>query len=438
MKKSKKTFLTLLLAFLGLDFLGSYFFKPHNPNDMDRGDDPPVEIHLDKKKYQRDFDFVYKTLEDYYPFFEIEDRGDRLKNKDKYRDYLGESTSDEEFALRMDEILADLNGHTNIIGREELYQMYIGYYSLSNIYPQRDYIKIYQKPRVRARYQLNNANLERIKRSSPDLFSKSPKRGECLASSFVEPRAEVEDLVSGKIAYIKIPSMLDPESAPFEEDKKLIEAYLEKISTYQALILDIRGNGGGNSSYREDFLLPKIIDRDYETREYRFKKEGELTKKELDRYRYKKDVKSFLEKADFPERTKKIAGSFDRYRVFDKKIDPGKDSINFKGKIYLIVDGDVFSSAEALASFCKETGLASLVGERTGGDGLGIDPNQVALPYSGYVLRFPTTLGLTESGVINEEEKTLPDYLVDPSLIESLLDQASIKKVLDLEGLGEE
>lgn len=71
-----------------------------------------------------------------------------------------------------------------------------------------------------------------------------------------------------------------------------------------------------------------------------------------------------------------------------------------------------------LASFAKETKMATLVGERTGGDGIGSDPMLIDLPNSGYVLRFPKEIGITEKGSINELEKTQPDIVVSNPLIE--------------------
>lgn len=78
----------------------------------------------------------------------------------------------------------------------------------------------------------------------------------------------------------------------------------------------------------------------------------------------------------------------------------------------MLVDGDVYSSAEAWAVFAKSTGWATLVGERTGGDGIGIDPLIASLPHSGYAFRLPAVMGLTSLGVINEERQTEPDMEV--------------------------
>lgn len=57
---------------------------------------------------------------------------------------------------------------------------------------------------------------------------------------------------------------------------------------------------------------------------------------------------------------------FDRYAKDQMQIMPYQP-IDFDGRIHLLVDAGVFSSAEAWANFAKESGWATLVGERTGG-----------------------------------------------------------------------
>ncbi|MCG4564301.1 S41 family peptidase [Anaerosalibacter bizertensis] len=74
----------------------------------------------------------------------------------------------------------------------------------------------------------------------------------------------------------------------------------------------------------------------------------------------------------------------------------------------------VYSAAEGFASFAKASGFATLVGERTGGDGIGIDPLFFSLPNSGLVVAFSSLLCLNPDYTINEEVQTTPDIEVNP------------------------
>ncbi len=87
-----------------------------------------------------------------------------------------------------------------------------------------------------------------------------------------------------------------------------------------------------------------------------------------------------------------------------------------------------------LASFCKETKLATIVGSQSKGDGIGTDPLQIDLPNSGYVLRFSKEIGVTESGYINEIEKTNPDINIDSNRFDEIKDQPIIQKIIEIEG----
>lgn len=54
-------------------------------------------------------------------------------------------------------------------------------------------------------------------------------------------------------------------------------------------------------------------------------------------------------------------------------------SVGFKGKIYLLVDGAVFSASDGFASFAQNSNFATVIGERTAGDGININPILAAL-----------------------------------------------------------
>ncbi|MFL0251327.1 S41 family peptidase [Clostridium neuense] len=86
----------------------------------------------------------------------------------------------------------------------------------------------------------------------------------------------------------------------------------------------------------------------------------------------------------------------------------------------------------SFAVFSKSTGFATLVGEKTGGDGIAMDPILCALPNSGYVFRFPVDMGLTSDGTCNFEHKTEPDIKVSAKVGATFSDDEAIKTVLKL------
>lgn len=106
-----------------------------------------------------------------------------------------------------------------------------------------------------------------------------------------------------------------------------------------------------------------------------------------------------------------VQKDFKYYQEVDNTINP-KESINFKGKIYLLVNDKVFSSSEMFTVVAKNTKFATIVGEKTGGDGIGIGPIIYKLPNSGYLFRFSQVMGLRSEGICDEEYKVEPDIKV--------------------------
>lgn len=428
MKRKTKMFLSSFIFLILIASFSYYKFKTKSDiNSINLKELEPKDFNLSKEDYIEDFDFVYKTLKEYYPFFELNSELNNinwLDNKEKYESYISNSTNDISFYQRMNEVLNELNNpHTQLIPESYGVHMYLSYYHLPSSNWRHDISKLYEKDDVRRRYNINNETIEEyiIERNNNDDSTMSPQ-GNLIAHKIIED----------ELAYVKVNSMLN--DLYIKNDKQVLKKFLKEIKDYNNLILDIRDNTGGSTEYWQKFLLPKIIDRDYETTFYLFIKSGKLNKNIREKENFKTDVNAFLDRTNFTDEVKGILQEFDCYLESKMIVKPDINSIKFKGNIYLLVDDSVYSSSEALASFCKETGLAKLVGTKTGGDGIGIDPIQINLPNSGYVLRFPNNLGVTSSGSINELDKTNPDIIVEKNITDiysNFLDQKIIQAVIE-------
>lgn len=430
MKKLKPLIylLIIIVTFLYTDFI----VKKDNTTDIDSirlKDIQEVNFDLDSKDYIEDFNFVYETLKTHYPFFEINKRKngvDWLSNKKSYEKYISKSKNDEDFFNRMNDILSDLNNaHTNLVPETNGIFTYIIYKTMPHNNWRYDISKVYEKDRVRSRYNISNSTVS-------EFINNNIKNDiENLDNSDYQ-NLTTDILIKDNLAYIKINSMLGKKF--IRDDREILSDFLGIIKSYPYLIIDIRGNGGGDTRYWQDFLLPQIIDEEYETTVYSFMKNGKLNRKIIKQKGVKKNVNEFLTNRVFNDDVSSIIKDFEYYSKSKIKISPSNDSIRYKGNIYLLVDEGVYSSSETLASFCKETKLAKLVGTKTGGEGIGFDPMQIDLPNTGYVLRFANDLGITESGSINEMEQTTPDIRVDINYTyttKDLIDQDIIKAVIE-------
>jgi len=400
------------------------------------GIEPISGLSLEEKI--SDFNFLFEFIKKNYPYLDVNKRLngiDWIKNKEKYLEKIKNTKTDTEFFYVLNEILKELNNdHTNMIDRDFFVNLLI---PLDKI--------IKSKPELKNTWL--NLTLEKIKNSKVlkryevedwDFKSKYNEK-----TNIMQPikNVSITDIVDNKIAYIKIPRMIN--DLEMDEDKKILNDYLPKIKNYKALVIDIRGNGGGSSYYWTHYLVPKITSKSFVYKTNIFIREGEIIQNIKNYYKKfnSKELVNFktfdnLDKNSMPKLPEEIFSNF-KYYVEDKQnITPLKDSINFKGNIYLLVDRGSFSSSDGFANFSKNSGFATLIGEKTGGDGISSDPWIETLPNSNFLFRIAKEMGTTEEGTCNFEHKTSPDIYIDnPQSAGFFMDDKCILKVLDLEKL---
>ena len=225
-------------------------------------------------------------------------------------------------------------------------------------------------------------------------------------------------------AYVEVRSMLSPFGEGFDRDRELLLDFFQTIEAegYENCIIDIRRNGGGSDAYGRWLLLaPNLTEGIGRAHEALIKGGAET----LDYYNARNldsmysapelhpieeldlDNLPALEQEDLKGITY-YASMYMGAAVSTNYPDPP----TFSGKFWLLVSPRVYSSSEHFAIVCKDTGFATLVGQTTGGDGIGIDPMICVLPNSGIAYQFSTENGLNLDGSSNEEMGTEPDIVV--------------------------
>jgi hypothetical protein len=179
------------------------------------------------------------------------------------------------------------------------------------------------------------------------------------------------------------------------------------------LVLDVRGNEGGS----DEVLL--------ELARYLVWKPVELpARRSLVRYRrLPPDLGAHLDTwdesfRDFGEDAAPRGDGFFELRSASRagrRLEPGPDA--YRGRIVLLVDAANSSATFTLASVLKDGGLATLVGQPTGGSRRGLNGGKIfflRLPGSGIEVDVPVvgTFPLEEQ----PDEGVRPDVLVEPSV----------------------
>ena len=218
-----------------------------------------------------------------------------------------------------------------------------------------------------------------------------------------------------KAAYVEVREM-NPDGEDWEaEEQKLLDFYRSiEAEGYEHCIIDIRRNPGG-SSYYTQLLAGPLLTRSYSEYHYQLINGGDEVWDYFDAIGIQR---GWIWTIDYLPQEKLPAlepGDLEWATHFWKESTTCVAKFQqpaFTGRVWLLVGPNNYSASEYCATVCKESGVATLVGQRTSGDGLGMNPLCCVLPNSGIVYQFSTLNGLNLDGGSNEEFGTAPDIEV--------------------------
>src|SRR5699024_10468709 len=247
-------------------------------------------------------------------------------NKNNYINQIKKADTDDEFIYTLDNILSDLNnGHTHVIDKNNFDFFYITYTSHRITKP---WAKVLQDKKVLKRYTYNKSQLKDIKDSG---VHNNP-----------EPAFEKNIIIPDEVAYLRIGQM---DSTRAEKDNEEIRKFYNEIKSYDKLIIDIRDNSGGDDYYWINNVILPLAKKQLSTNNYVFSR-GKYCKPLHKAKGLKMKPIKELDKDILNKMPKEIKSDFQEYYIANKTFEPYK-AIDFKGKIYLLVDGVVYSSAES-------------------------------------------------------------------------------------------
>lgn len=359
---------------------------------------------LTKTEMVADFEYLFAELKESYPFFEVlkrEENIDFIKNHDQYLKKIRKCENDEEFIKALKDIMADLHNYHAKIADRTYVDTTMRYYSQNWNQPSIYYEFInLNRQAVRNRYGLDGLQAQ----SSSGLIKR--KKTSAVAK---EKSTNLTFESQGDLAILKIGQMID--LTDISQDEKVLDEFLKNKHMYRGLVIDIRDNVGGNMEYWQNFLLPKLITDQKQVTNHMFFKNSPKSKLILSDNTLNVETLSNVDitgiKLDYSEDLKDF-----HYYIKDLIVinpDESKKDNGYRGQIFLLVNENVFSAAEGLASFIKHTDLATIVGSQTGGDGITLGVINSVLPNSGLVFTYTNTLGYAADGTINEEDPTMPD-----------------------------
>lgn len=379
-------------------------------------------LNITQEQRLEDFAYLYQTLKENYPYFHVVQRMTGKEMEKVYQEYkekVKTCDTDSKFFVILDQFTreAEMIGHLSTISPldypwfKEAYEELSGDTSedgermkrIGETYTNEKTAFCYEKmdevfwpvfDEVMAYYD----NLEEDESQAGSAASAPENQGEPQEFSNVETKI----LEPGKIAYIKICAF---DMAGYEQDKKVLFDFYEQVKDYPHVIFDLTENGGGGMSYFDDLIAAPNIDEVLSTDVYMFMKAGKYNEKFIDF----SEFQPISEAPSLPRMNREDFTEFDLYMPITYQIEPLSSGKMLQGKLWMLVSEKVFSSSEYAEMFTKATGFAELVGTTTGGDGIGIDPNPIVLPNSGFLVRYSPIYGVTPDGASSQEFGTEPD-----------------------------
>lgn len=210
----------------------------------------------------------------------------------------------------------------------------------------------------------------------------------------------------------------DNEEVDFEEELQSLFLKLDSAKA-QNLVIDLRNNGGG-----EDRFGLNLFSYFYDQPVVEFSK-MQFRSKSSDYFKYS-DMSSlewwfitslYFDTHKVNDSTFLIAG--------ERTLEPyGPSRPQFKGGVYILINGRSYSTTADFTALMKSYGLATFVGEETGGGYYGNTswlPVNVALPHTQIRMKVPTVRYTTNvKPNVPFGRGTIPDYHLTPSIQDQL------------------
>ncbi|MCL2405037.1 MAG: S41 family peptidase [Defluviitaleaceae bacterium] len=360
-----------------------------------------------RAQYIEDLDYLYEILKANFPHINAlyRARGVCLHELFANARYTLEAAHHHSNFIRIlhEEIFDQVNrfGHMDILDSNRVRSL-IPFRLTSEFAP---FIEVMGNPASRAFYSLTDADFEpHVQEEPAQNHAQNPD-----AVQHQQGNVETKIIEQGRIAYVRIHQMSARSMAG--DYLQLIQFY-ESIASYEHLIVDIRGNPGGDSRFFPDLVIAPNINQTLYTNLFMFFMAGEHNMRflkpliELGWLQVDPVHPGVFE--ELPHFSPQDIQGLDYYVRIVDQINPSRDKAMFGGKIWLLIDGRNFSASGDAVEIVKQTGFATLVGEPTGSSGTGINPTIVALPNSGILIQYSSAYGTGFTGRNGYEYGTQP------------------------------
>lgn len=381
--------------------------------------DPAHFLGLTQAQRLEDYDYLVKTLGNSYLCMGVRDREKPDDPSEEifkdYREMVAESDSDEDFYKAVYSTLYRLGpyGHMWMIEPEN-YQRMLDWCKNQDTVGREHWRDILEDPVTQKGYERLAELMEFYGEDESGSWSEG-EAGENVRTLLLEE--------SG-VAYVKIDSFPAEFEEAYAEDQKTLTAFFNAAGKCKDLIIDITDNSGGNEGYWQNLIVAPLIDQPLSCTNYALLANSGNNRPYIENVFSPEDLHPISELPKLPKLNRDGIEAATHFVESTLAVKPAAKGAAFRGNVWVLVGPYVYSASESFSVFCQQTGFATLVGEKTGGDGIGaLDPIFLRLPNSGLLVQFTMMYGLNADGSSSEEAGTTPDVCSpagEPPLITAL------------------
>ena len=241
--------------------------------------------------------------------------------------------------------------------------------------------------------------------------------------------AWTQSIIPGEVALLGISCFMN---SP-ELDNAVIFPFLQEIEDYSHLIIDLRGNGGGNTGLFNRLVLSRIINEPLPHTHYEFFTGGNMAVA-MSYFSVNNPMGRIIDMAveivdsrivsaaDFVQQNNMI--NFNQYpltalhyvAIWEELLHPADDGVNFSGNIWLLVDSGSGSATAGVTRKALSTGFATVVGENTSNIMAPTMYDLVVLPNTGILWRIDTGFMPDATGRLPEIYGLAPNIRNHPGM----------------------
>lgn len=355
------------------------------PNDSEIEISPSGNLILTKQQALEDYDAMWETLEENFPFFPLiqaELGLDHTEIKEKYRNELENSPGSGIILSNLWNLLDRTLSNFKSIGH--LYVMSAGAYSRysapmqSAPEPMRRVRAILKADKVAATYAyLLSTDPVLQAEQNADAEMGAEMDAEEIKQYLIDSKY-VEFSVLEDAAYLKINSFRLDQYNPLDHGNIALDMCLQFLEENQKspnIIIDISENGGGNDWFCRTIVSFLLVEPLLGYRHLLGSKAGAYNRYvwggEEPKNKWSDEVLGAVftpEEAEWQEKFPNISpdtvADMDWISIVDSDPTfPAENSIAYEGRVWVLIGPATYSAAEQFSILCKKTGFATLVGK---------------------------------------------------------------------------